>query len=75
MEITKSVGGSRHRADLGVTEKWALEDAAQYGQVLLQFEKELVELREKRDEQKQLLREIQSNMLKGVFIPSGWMHH
>ena len=66
LEATKSLGGTRHRADLGKPEKWALDDVAQFGQTLLQFEKELEELREHREAQKQMLREIQSNMLKGV---------
>ena len=66
--MTKSLGGSRHRADLGKPEKWALDDITQFGQTLLQFGKELEELREHREAQKQMLREIQSNMLKGVFV-------
>lgn len=45
-----------------------MDDVAQFGQTLLQFEKDLEELREHREAQKQTLREIQSNMLKGVFV-------
>lgn len=45
-----------------------MDDVAQFGQTLLQFEKELEELRERREEQKQMLREIKSNMLRGVFV-------
>lgn len=66
MESMKSLGGSRRKADLGDPKKWALADAVQFGLVLPQYEKDLEELKELRDTQRQSLREIHSNMLKGA---------
>ncbi|TFK40216.1 hypothetical protein BDQ12DRAFT_602582 [Crucibulum laeve] len=62
--LGKSLGGSRKREDLGNTSKWGLNDAAQFGQLLKQYEQDLVELKEKREKQKQMLRELQRSMLK-----------
>lgn len=68
MELTKSLGGSRRKVDLGDIKKWALADVVQFGQVLPQYEKDLEELKELQNKQRHSLREIQSNMLKGTLI-------
>jgi nucleoporin NUP159 len=59
------LGGSRLKADLGVLEKWKISDARTFGQTLLQFEKDLVELEKHREMFNQTLRELNSSMLKG----------
>lgn len=67
MLLGKSAGGSHSKADLGDPLKWGLADAPQFGQVLKQYERELETLKEKRNEDKKILRELQSNVLKGAF--------
>ena len=66
LEFGKSNGGSRKKADLGDVTKWNLGDVVQFGQVLRQYEADLSTLKELRDAQYQALRELQSNMLKGM---------
>jgi nucleoporin NUP159 len=66
LEFSKSAGGSRKKADLGDSTKWNLGDVVQFKQVLQQYEQDLSALKEARDTQSQALRELQSNMLKGM---------
>lgn len=67
-ELSQATGGSRLKADLGSLVKWKISDAMTFGQTLLQFEKDLVELGSIREAAKQTLRELNSNMLKGDFV-------
>lgn len=64
-ELSASRGGSRNRRDLGDPSKWSLSDLSQFGQVLRQYEEELDNLAAQNETKKQVLREIQSNVLKG----------
>ncbi|KAJ7220027.1 hypothetical protein GGX14DRAFT_585136 [Mycena pura] len=63
-ELSKSLGGSRRVADLGIRAKWALPDAVQFGQTMRLYEQELEDLKEKRAQWEKLIRELQSNLLK-----------
>lgn len=64
VQLSEALGGSRLKADLGVLEKWKISDATTFGQTLLQFEKDLVELGEMQEAFKQTIREINGTMLK-----------
>ena len=68
LELGTFVGGSRKKADLGDNTKWNLGDVVQFGQVLLQYEDDLVTLKALRDAQHRALRDLQSNMLKGMLL-------
>ena len=70
MELNKSAGGSRGKADLGDGTKWNLGDVVKFGQVLQQYGQDLSTLQELRDAQYRALRELQSNMLKGMSYSS-----
>lgn len=61
-----SKGGSRVKAGLSQLDKWALVDVEQFGSVLLQYEDDLRVLESQREKEEQMLRQIQSDMLKGV---------
>lgn len=77
LELGTFVGGSRKKADLGDNTKWNLGDVVQFGQVLLQYEDDLVTLKALRDAQHRALRDLQSNMLKGMllsYLPSSQPH-
>ncbi len=67
-ELSASTGGSRLKVDLGVLNKWKISDATTFGQTLLQFEENLVELKNIRETFKQAVRELNGNMLKGVLF-------
>lgn len=67
-ELNKSMGGSRLKADLGVLDKWRVSDATAFGQTLLHFEEDLVELVTIRDAFKQTVRELNGKMLKGMLF-------
>ncbi|KAG5646794.1 hypothetical protein DXG03_002171 [Asterophora parasitica] len=64
LEIVKTRAGGRQRADLFDIKKWSPARAVMYGEVLVQFEKDLDELRDLRETQRQTIREFQSSMLK-----------
>lgn len=66
MELGKSDRGSRRKEDLGDVTKWGLGDLAQFGQVMKQYEGDIVQLKGGTSSQQQSLRELQSNMLKGM---------
>ncbi|KXN91659.1 hypothetical protein AN958_12511 [Leucoagaricus sp. SymC.cos] len=63
-QLTESLGGSRVKSDLGVLEKWKVGDSVTFGQTLLQFEHDLVEMNNIREVFKQTLQELNSSMLK-----------
>jgi nucleoporin NUP159 len=60
------LGGSRNKADLGNPAKWGLADLKQFGALLLQYQSDLQSLEVDRDREKQALKEIKSNILKGA---------
>jgi nucleoporin NUP159 len=66
VELGKSAGGSRRAVDLGDRSKWALGDVVQFGQTVRMFEQDLAQLKEERAQREKLLRELQSNLLKGM---------
>lgn len=68
LELGKPAGGSRRKAELGDVAKWGLADAAQFGQVLLQYQQDLDSLKGLREKQTHALRSLQTNMLKGMFF-------
>lgn len=57
--------GLRDKVDLGDPNKWGHADFKQSGRLLGEYEKDLVELKAIYQELKGVLREIQSNLLKG----------
>ncbi|KDR78947.1 hypothetical protein GALMADRAFT_64299, partial [Galerina marginata CBS 339.88] len=59
-----STGGSRQKADLGVPTKWSFGDLTYFNQVLVQYEADLEQLTAYRENETQMLRELQSNILK-----------
>ncbi|KAF9453481.1 hypothetical protein P691DRAFT_719639 [Macrolepiota fuliginosa MF-IS2] len=63
-KLSESTGGSRLKGDLGVLDKWRINDATTFGQTLMQFESDLIELGGIREVFKQALRELNSSMLK-----------
>ena len=67
-ELSRSAGGSRRTVDLGNRTKWALPDAIQFGQVMRMYEQDLADLKEERLQKQQLIRELQSNLLKGALL-------
>lgn len=69
VELSQSAGGSRRKADLGDSTKWGLSDIIQFGQTMKQFEHDINQLQEQRNVQRQVLRELQSKLLKGAVIP------
>ncbi|KAF5370453.1 hypothetical protein D9615_009738 [Tricholomella constricta] len=64
LQIIKTRLGGRQRADLFDAKKWSPAGAVMFGEVLVQFEKDFDELRDIRDAQRQMIRELQSSMLK-----------
>ncbi|KAJ7337485.1 hypothetical protein DFH08DRAFT_705468, partial [Mycena albidolilacea] len=54
----------RRAVDLGNRAKWALVDAAQFGQIMRLYEQDLTDLKEERSQRQKLLWELQSNLLK-----------
>ncbi len=64
--LNMCLGGSRNKADLGNPAKWGLADLKQFGALLLQYQSDLQLFEVDRDRQKQALREIRSNILKGA---------
>ncbi|KAF9526360.1 hypothetical protein CPB83DRAFT_857976 [Crepidotus variabilis] len=62
--VNVSLGGSRNKADLGNPSKWGLADLEQFARVLKQYERDLEAMETEREKEKQILKEIQSNMLK-----------
>ncbi len=60
-----SKGGSRVKAGLSQLDKWALVDVERFGSVLLQYESDLPILESQRMREEQMLRQIQSDTLKG----------
>jgi nucleoporin NUP159 len=68
LELSKSAGGSRRAVDLGARTKWALVDAVQFGQTMRLYEQDLADLKEERVQREKLLRELQSNLLKGISL-------
>jgi nucleoporin NUP159 len=64
-ELTKSRGGPQRNADLKDGSKWGFVDLKQLGQLLGQFEPDLLELKELRADLRQKVRQIESKMLKG----------
>lgn len=73
--LNVSLGGSKIRADLGNPARWGLADLKLFGQVLLQYEKELAILESNRDKEKQAIGEIKSNILKGRLPFIFWSVH
>ncbi|EDR08724.1 uncharacterized protein LACBIDRAFT_294237 [Laccaria bicolor S238N-H82] len=78
-ELSKSAGGLRKKSDLSDSTKWNLGDANQFSQISLQYQEDLVFLKELKEQEMLALRELQSSMLKvkrklnfeGVFgVPS-----
>ena len=61
-----SKGGSRVKAELSQLDRWALVDVERFGSVLLQYESDLPILESQRMREEQVLRQIQSDMLKGM---------
>lgn len=59
------MGGSKSKDGLGDREKWGLLDVEQFGRLLLRYEADLVTLQDVAEKHQPMLREIQSNMLKG----------
>ncbi|GLB40668.1 putative nuclear pore complex [Lyophyllum shimeji] len=64
LEQLRARVGGRQRQDLFDAKKWSPATAAQFGAVMVQFEKDLDELKDVRDGQREILREIQASMLK-----------
>ena len=64
-QLKEASGGSRLKADLGVLEKWRISDANTFGQTLLQFEKDLVEMTDTQEASRQTLRQVNCSLLKG----------
>ena len=61
-----SKGGSRVKAELSQLDRWALVDVERFGSVLLQYESDLPILESQRMREEQMLRQIQSDLLKGM---------
>ena len=56
----------RHtKADLGDTTKWSMGDLDIFGKTLKSLESDILKLYEFRDTMKPLMREVESNLLKG----------
>ncbi|KAF9000641.1 hypothetical protein BDQ17DRAFT_1426983 [Cyathus striatus] len=66
IELGKPAGGLPKKVDLGNTSKWTLSDVSQFGQVLRQYEKDLSELRNRREDLRQAVRDLQGTMLKAT---------
>jgi len=64
--MSKSFGGSRRKEDLGDTTKWGLVDMVQFGQVLKTFEEDIQEMKEKKEELRAALRDLDKGMIKGT---------
>ncbi|KAF8072174.1 hypothetical protein FPV67DRAFT_1371218, partial [Lyophyllum atratum] len=64
LEEMHSRKGGRQREDLFDEKKWSPASAGVFGQVLVQFEKDLDELRDLRNLERQTVKEIQGSMLK-----------
>ena len=59
----------RARGDFVNPQNWSPASSLQFGRILVQFEKDLDELRDIRLAQRTQLKEIQSNVLKGLWYP------
>lgn len=60
----KSSGSSKHKRDLGDVNKWGLKDVQQFGMVMKEYQKDIVEIKTTIDRHKDALKDIKSNMLK-----------
>ncbi|KAL0063673.1 hypothetical protein AAF712_009365 [Marasmius tenuissimus] len=63
-ELRKIGGGSKRKEDLGDASKWGLCDAPQMSATLLQYEKDVRELKEGTQKQKQSIGELNKSMIK-----------
>ena len=62
--LNVSLGGSKDKTDLRNPARWGLADVKLFGQVLLQYERELALLEANRDKEKQAVREIFSKVCR-----------
>ena len=65
-ELRKIGGGSKRKGDLGDGSKWGLCDAPQMGATILQYEKDVRDLKEATQKQKQSIGELNKSMIKGM---------
>ena len=64
--LRKTSGVMHTKLDLGDPGKWVFGDMKEYGRVLLTVREDLRELKQQRSTLQKVLREVDSNMLKGV---------
>ncbi|KAF5367090.1 hypothetical protein D9758_003977 [Tetrapyrgos nigripes] len=62
--LGKSASGSRRKEDLGDASKWGLADMAQFGQVLVTFQKDVEEINKKRETLQTALEDLHKGMIK-----------
>jgi hypothetical protein len=63
--LCKPYFGPRTLAHLRDLSKWSLGDVAQFGQIMMQFVKDISELEQRRDIQRDALKVLESDMLRG----------
>uniref|UniRef100_A0A0W0F345 Nucleoporin Nup159/Nup146 N-terminal domain-containing protein n=1 Tax=Moniliophthora roreri TaxID=221103 RepID=A0A0W0F345_MONRR len=62
--LSRTAGGSRRKEDLGDASKWALGDVVHFGVTMKQFERDISELKEGPEKQKQSLSELNKSIVK-----------
>ena len=67
-ELQKTSAVTRHKDDLGDPHKWAPGDVKEYGRILLDVQMDVKELKLERVILRKTLKELDSNMLKGMFL-------
>lgn len=71
---TPATSDSLHVAKLEAVPKWNLGDLKYFTQILIQCQVDLEELSSYREKETQMLRELQSNMLKGKVSNDIFLH-
>jgi nucleoporin NUP159 len=70
--LCKPYFGPQTLAHLRNSSKWSLGDVAQFGQIMIQFVEDISELEQRRDIQRDALKALESDMLRGVLAFSSF---
>lgn len=66
-KLKRTSGITRQTADLGDPRKWNFGDIEEYGRVLVDVQVDIKELKLQRVSLRKAMKELDSNMLKGMF--------
>lgn len=67
MELQKTSGVIHQKVDLGDPREWVFGDIEEYGRLLVDVQIDVKELKLERVSLRKVLKELDSNMLKGTF--------